>query len=619
MGESVVVKGLNSRIVSLAATYSSAAVLLTAVSACTHVASVPEKTESFVDVKEAGQLFLDPQIERSSSAIRHYLVGEVAIGNQQFDKALEHFEVASELTDDSSPSIHGTLAELYVRSGNLDEALTQSEIVRDVDPSNISNLSLYAGTLESMGRTKEAEGIYAQLIKHQPDNFDAYVLLSSLYNKRKAFNESINLLRRYEAKNPQHPLSFYLIGQAFELKGDKKEAENNYLRAYEVDPNKTNAAKEIIRLYLQQDRQADVEAFCRKLLEREPDNVLARKVLSHLFLGSGKFDDALDQLQILESVEGDSSETRFKIALIHLERQNLPQAFTALSLVLSGAPENHEARFYLGSVYASQGENDKAISELKKIPSKSEVYIKARTFMGFLYRQDGKLKMAVNAIKQAHQKDKASAKLLSYLILLLRDDSRLDEAKKLLEDEIKESNGSETLWFHYAVVLNELEQGSESLTAMERVLEINPLNVDALNFVAYTLAESGGSLDKALAHGLKACELTPKDAYVWDTLGWVHYKRGELSDAESTLKKALSMASDVVILEHYAAVLLRQGNIPQAKGTLEQIIAMPQVDPASSRSSVSDLAKAKTRARELLVAIEKASVSEAAPAVPIAQ
>jgi tetratricopeptide (TPR) repeat protein len=578
---------------------------------CTSVSYESDKPESFVDINEATQIFLDPQIERSSSAIRHYLVGEVAIGNQQFEKALEHFEVASELSDDSSPRIHGTLAELYVRSGNLNEALLQSEIVRDVDPSNIGNLSLYAGTLESVGRVKEAESVYAQLIKQQPDNFDAYVLLSNLYNKRKAFSDSISLLQRYAQRTPNHPLSLYLIGQVHELAGNKKEAEDYYLKAYDLDPQKTNAAKDIIRLYLQQDRQGDVEVFCRKLLEREPDNVLARKVLSHLLLGSGKFDDALDQLQILESVEGDSSETRFKIALIHLERQNLPQAFTALSLVLSSTPDNHEARFYLGSVHASLGETKQALVELKKVPKQSDIYTKARTFIGFLYRQDGNLDDAAKAIRQARSKDPANVKLLSYYILLLRDAGKLADAKALLESEVKARADDEALWFHYGVVLNELNDKAGSVSAMEKVLSLNPNNVEALNFVAYTLAEDGVQLDKALQHGLLACKLTPEDAYVWDTLGWVHYKRGELSDAQETLKKALAMANDVVILEHYAAVLLRQGDIGQTKATLEKILSLKTDEPKATRVSESGLEEAKSRARKLLTALEGSLASPA--------
>src|SRR5690606_12264385 len=105
----------------------------------------------------------------------------------------------------------------------------------------------------------------------------------------------------------------------------------------------------------------------------------------------------------------------------------------------------------------------------------------------------------------------------------------------------------------------------EATAVMEKVLELNPQHTDALNFLAYDLADAGLNLDRALELINRALQVRPNDGYYLDTLGWVYFQQGRYHDAVDILSRAASVATDdVLIQEHYADSLMKVGQLAQA-------------------------------------------------------
>jgi Flp pilus assembly protein TadD len=97
------------------------------------------------------------------------------------------------------------------------------------------------------------------------------------------------------------------------------------------------------------------------------------------------------------------------------------------------------------------------------------------------------------------------------------------------------------------------------------VLELNPDNGPALNFLGYTLAERGENLDEAEKLIRRALEIHPNDGFFVDSLGWVYYQRGEYPAAVRELERASKLAgSDPVISEHLADAYVKVGRMEDA-------------------------------------------------------
>ena len=73
----------------------------------------------------------------------------------------------------------------------------------------------------------------------------------------------------------------------------------------------------------------------------------------------------------------------------------------------------------------------------------------------------------------------------------------------------------------------------------------------ALNYLGYSYADKGILLDEALSLIQKAYDLKPDDGYIVDSLGWVHYQRGDYDKAVEYLEKAAELTSfESIISDH---------------------------------------------------------------------
>ena len=536
-------------------------VLVSGCSARSNAPLLPRESEGTVavDVANAAQGYVTKDVEKSSASMHHFLVGQLAYGAEDFETALSNFEQASELAQEPAPLVHSRLAELNLRFGKVDEALEYARKAVEEEPTESSARLLYAGILEGVGREAEAEPIYRELIREFPDQFDAYVLLSNSYLKRKKVEEAVATLRTLLSRNPNEILARYYLGQAYEKGGKLDLAEQEYKAVTAVDSERSNAVPDLLRVYLLQKKAEEAKALCNEVLKKDPNNVLARKALGHLMLGEQNLDAALEHLKVVEGAEEDASDTRFKIALIQMGKQNFKEAMRELNLVLAKNPAHDEARYYLASMYAGGGRRKEAITELRQIQSSSEIYVRSRTFLAFVLRQVGDFAGAEKAIREAYTRAPTDSQVVLYYVLVLRDQGESGDAAEVLRKAIAVDPKNEKYVFNLALVEHDLGNEDETVRLMERTLEINPTNSDALNYLAYSLIERGGDLSRAEKLVGEALRLRPADSFYLDTLGWLYFKLGRLGDAEATLAKAVSTSSeDIVIVEHYVLVLLAQ-------------------------------------------------------------
>jgi tetratricopeptide (TPR) repeat protein len=96
-----------------------------------------------------------------------------------------------------------------------------------------------------------------------------------------------------------------------------------------------------------------------------------------------------------------------------------------------------------------------------------------------------------------------------------------------------------TMMAYGAVVQNDNDR---ALKLYETALDIDHSNTTAMNGLGYLLVESGKDINRGLDLCKKAVEKKPKNAAYLDSLGWAHYKAGELTEARQWLRRALDLA-----------------------------------------------------------------------------
>ena len=100
---------------------------------------------------------------------------------------------------------------------------------------------------------------------------------------------------------------------------------------------------------------------------------------------------------------------------------------------------------------------------------------------------------------------------------------------------------------------------------LRKLIQLKPDHAHAYNALGYGLAEHSNRLPEALELIEKAIALSPNDPYIMDSLGWVHYRMGNLNQGLSYLRQAFGMNPDPEIAAHLGEVLWVQGIKEEAK------------------------------------------------------
>ncbi|RLE24399.1 MAG: hypothetical protein DRJ65_09900 [Acidobacteria bacterium] len=129
-----------------------------------------------------------------------------------------------------------------------------------------------------------------------------------------------------------------------------------------------------------------------------------------------------------------------------------------------------------------------------------------------------------------------------------------------------------------------LERGGrldEAAVVFEAILEADPDDVDAANYLGYMWADAGKNLDRALELIRFAVEARPGNAAFLDSLGWVEYRLGRLDEAERWLQRAVDLGGEGqgTVVAHLGEVLLELGRDDEAQRWLQHALDIGCEDP----------------------------------------
>ena len=143
---------------------------------------------------------------------------------------------------------------------------------------------------------------------------------------------------------------------------------------------------------------------------------------------------------------------------------------------------------------------------------------------------------------------------------ILRDANRLSEAMAVFRQALKQYPDNTELLYDYAMTAEKGNQLRIMETALRKVIRLAPDNQNAYNALGYSLADRNMRLNEAYALIEKALKLAPRDPYIMDSMGWVKFRMGKLKEAETLLRRAYALRSDVEIAAHLGEVLWVRGH-----------------------------------------------------------
>jgi tetratricopeptide (TPR) repeat protein len=139
-------------------------------------------------------------------------------------------------------------------------------------------------------------------------------------------------------------------------------------------------------------------------------------------------------------------------------------------------------------------------------------------------------------------------------------------------------------------------RSSDAERVLRQIVSVDPVNANALNTLGYQLAVRGEKLDEAIGFVRRALDRDPGNGAFLDSLGWAHFRKGDLNEAEKYLLQAADkLPGNAEVLDHLGDLHARRGRWQEAIASWTRALdAEPPVDNAAVEKKIAD---AKTRIR----------------------
>ena len=166
------------------------------------------------------------------------------------------------------------------------------------------------------------------------------------------------------------------------------------------------------------------------------------------------------------------------------------------------------------------------------------------------------IKPAITLLRQQTPAQQENTLLqLQALLAKAKDESEALRAFYEIASTVKISPKDPGLLYTYAMSAEKVGRIDVMEKILRENLRKNPNDVNSLNALGYSLADRNMKLPEAFALISKAHQLSPKDSFILDSLGWVNFRLGKNALALEQLQQAFTMKPEADIAAHTGEVL----------------------------------------------------------------
>ena len=483
---------------------------------------------------------------RRTSSVGAYMAGLSALENLEADRAASFFREAAE-NDWDNPIFAGQTFLSYLLAGDIDDATSMAQHVLDLSPDD----ELARLTLGTVALKQRRYASADQLLSRIPNGSLVGITGGIMRAWAKVGEGDLDAANAILDDVGQGGFEEFLIFHRAiiaDIGGDRETAIALSRQAYELDPFVPRIAEAHIRILAnagQFDEAQDVlDAFAAEGVEhpivdalREPVSEGRKPGLFAANVQSG----AAEMLHGLGSALARDGSAQFGVGFLQLASYLDPEA-AVISLSL-------------GELFTGAGQYEAADALYRRVGESSPLYVTALIRLAENQDVEGNRDGAISRLQNILTTHPDNQEAYGILGDLLRYDEQWREAAEAYSgiiDQLDPPRPRDWRFFYVRGISYERagmwDRAEEDfLTA----LELNPEHPDVLNYLGYTWVDRGENLTEALDMIERAVELSPRNGYIVDSLGWAFYKLGRIDEAVAKLEEAVQiLPADPEINDH---------------------------------------------------------------------
>lgn len=520
--------------------------------------------------------------ELDEDLVYSYLVGEIAAHRGELRLSQSHYQHAAILARDAYAAERATRIALHLKDYPAGLAAVRRWV--ELAPNDMTARQLAAVLFLRDGKQDDAGAQLDALVKiADARKVDGFLQAAGALSVERDRSGAEQLMRGLHERHAGDVRSVYALSVLEAAHRRFADAEKRLREVIERKPEWEQPRVLLSRVLVAQSRREDAIDFLERSVARYPDSVLLRTTFSRQLVDTADYERALEQFRELHKLKPDDDEIGFGYAMLATQQEQWDEARPVWQ-TLRGDPERRdEASYYLAQIEEQAGNDDLAVGLFRSVDG-SELKVDAVMRLARILGRTGRVGDARDALQQARIANPGrAADLYIAETQVVQKHADSDAALALYEDALEAFPENHDLLYNRALFVVELGDFAWMERDLRRILDQDPDNADALNALGYTLADRNERLDEAFALVARALKLRPESPAVLDSMGWVLYRRGELAEAATYLRKALDMTDDDEIAAHLGEVLWVKGQRDAAEAVWrDALVNAPDSDKIRS-------------------------------------
>jgi tetratricopeptide (TPR) repeat protein len=494
------------------------------------------------------------------TGLQHFVDGSVFEMKGDLPKAILEYQDA--LRFDQDPAIYYSISKCYSQLSKHSLAIENAREAVRLSPEQLTYRRNLADVLAAAFEFDAAAAQFEELIKRDSSQVEVWYNLARIYQSRKP----LRALEVYEHIIDRFGPDWDVLLQIADL--------NNRMGKF--------------------DKAADA---LREMTLLDPSNKDLKKTLAQTYARAGNFDAALKVYDDLRDLHPDDLEVQAEVAGLYLARGEYARAAKEFEPVLSRDSVSVEVKVHVGEMYFAQMGKDSTLGPItrsifERIAVTHPDDWRAFWFLGAIGSIMHDDSLSVRNFKRVTELASWNPDAWVYLSGVFLGKNNFSEVAHILESAVKILPDDFRVNFFLGLSYSRLNRNADAVRVLEHARQLNPKDLDAiaqlalvydtmrrfedsdglyeealkiepenhlvLNNYAYSLADRGLQLERALEMSRKAVDLQPENASYLDTIGWIFFRLGRFTEAETYVKKAISKGEvNAVVYEHLGDIYYR--------------------------------------------------------------
>jgi len=555
-------------------------------------------------------------------------------------RAIEEYKLALD-ADPSSKYLNSGLAELYLRTGRVRDAVLAAQEILKTEPDNLEAHKLLGRVyLQSLGNVQNggpsekvlqlAIAEYTKIVQLQSNDIESRLLLGQLYtlshdtlHAEEQFKAAqridpssedvvLNLARLYsDSGDWSHAIVVlsavpeddrtakmdYALGMSYDQLKENKNAIDAYGKAFDMEPDNLDAERGLAQALLNDNQLAPALKHFEAISVADPQDAQTYLRIAEIERRQGHYEQALTTLKKAKALASDSLEISFNEAMIDDSLGRYDEATQTLQSLVkqashpdgqySEAEKNNRSIFLdrLANVYREQDKTEQAVQSYQLMTAMGGEYAE-RGYQGQVdaYRDAKQYDKATQVAQQAAlamPKDKSVQLMLAGQ---LADTGKPEDGIKLAKAQLHGNASDRDVNLQLAQIYTRLRRWKDAADEIDAAdaLSSKPDDKIYIYFLRGALDERQKHYDSAEEQFRKILAIDSNNSMTLNYLGYMLGDRGvKLDDALAMVQKAVQLdPQNGAYLDSLGWVYFKMGQYALAEANLRKASERMSRDPA---------------------------------------